>query len=62
MDVIRIPVLKLGNGYFKAILLNGQETVFAGDERELVGRLKFRTGLLGVHARQVVERALDVRR
>jgi hypothetical protein len=60
MDALRIPVLKLGGGYLKAILLNGQETVFGRDEKELVGRLKFRTGLLRVHAHQIVEQALDV--
>ncbi len=35
MDALRIPVLKIGGGYLKAILLNGQETVFGGDEKEL---------------------------
>jgi hypothetical protein len=61
MHALRIPVLKIGGGYLKAILLNGQETVFGRDEKD-VGRLKFRAGLLGVHAHQVVEQALDIRR
>ncbi len=62
MRALRIPVLKIGGGYLKAILLNGQETVLGRDEKELVGRLKFRTAVLGVHAHQIVEQALDIRR
>ena len=59
MDALRIPVLKIGGGYLKAILLNGEETVFGRDEKELVGRLKFRTALAGVHSHRI-EQALDV--
>jgi hypothetical protein len=62
MDALRIPVVKIDGGYLKAILLNGQEIVFGRDEKELIGRLKFRTGMLGAHAHQVVEQALDIRR
>jgi hypothetical protein len=40
MDALRIPVLKIGGGYLEAILLNGQETVWGRDEKELAGRLK----------------------
>ena len=53
MDVFRIPVLKIGGGYLKAILLNGQETVFGCDMKELLGRLKFRAGLLGVQPHRI---------
>jgi hypothetical protein len=59
MDALRIPVLKIGGGYLKAILLNGDESVFGRDEKELVGRLKFRTAVLGIHASRI-EQALDV--
>ncbi len=59
MDGLRIPVVKIGGGYLKAILLNGEETVFGRDEKELVGRLKFRTALAGVHS-HLIERALDI--
>jgi hypothetical protein len=40
MDIFRIPVVRIGGGYLKAILLNGQETVWGRDEKELAGRLK----------------------
>jgi hypothetical protein len=62
MDMLRIPVVRIGGGYLKAILVNGQEIVFGRDEKELIGRLKFRTGMLGMHAHQLVEQALDIRR
>jgi hypothetical protein len=57
MREVRIPVLKMG-GYIKALLLNGQETVFGRDERELLGRLKLRTAQLRMHPGW----ALDIRR
>ncbi len=39
MDSLRISVVKIG-GYLKAILLNGQETVWGRDEKELADRVK----------------------
>jgi len=60
MDLLRIPVVKIGGGYLKAILLNGQETIWGRDERELAGRLKRRPEVLGVLPRYI-EQALDVR-
>jgi len=42
MGVLRIPVVKIGSGYLKAILLNGQETVWGRDEKELADGLKGR--------------------
>ena len=42
MDVLRILGVKIGGGYLKAILLNGQEIVSGRDEKELAGRLKRR--------------------
>jgi hypothetical protein len=59
MDGLRVPVVQVGWGYLKAILVNGEEPVFGRDEKELVGRLKFRTALAGVHS-HLIERALDV--
>jgi hypothetical protein len=40
----RIPVVKMGSGYLRAILLNGREAVYGRDLPELIGRLKFRIG------------------
>lgn len=60
MDSLRILVVKMGGGYLKAILMNGQETVFGSDEKELAGRLKRRTDGLRVHSHRV-ELALDIR-
>jgi hypothetical protein len=39
--------------------MNGLETVFGRDEKGLVGRLKFRTGMLGIHA-HLIEQALAI--
>jgi hypothetical protein len=61
MDAVRIPVVKIGGGYLKAILLNGQETVFGCDVKELVGRLRLRTGVVRVPSHQIPQ-ALDIRR
>jgi hypothetical protein len=60
MDVLRIPVVKIGGGYLKAILLNGQETVWGRDERELAGRLKRRPEAVEMQPRYI-EQALDIR-
>ena len=59
MNGLRIPLVKIGGGYLKAILLNGQEAIFGRDEKELVGRLKFRTALAGIHS-HLIERALEI--
>jgi hypothetical protein len=37
---LRIPVVRMGGGYLKAILQGREETVFGRDEDHLVGRLK----------------------
>jgi hypothetical protein len=60
LSAVRIPVVKMGGGYLKAILLNGQETVFGRDEKELAGRLKLRTDGYRVHP-QRIELAMDTR-
>jgi len=61
MRSFRIPVVKIGGGYLKAILLNGQETVFGRDLQELIGGLKFRTGAGVVRVLpQNIAQALDV--
>lgn len=39
---LTIHVVKMGGGYLKAIVPDHQETIFGRDERELLGRLKFR--------------------
>ena len=57
---LRIPVLKMGGGYLRAILRNGRETVFGRDERELIGRLKRRPEVVGVLPRYI-EHALEIR-
>jgi hypothetical protein len=59
MDALRIPVVKIGGGYLRALLLNGQETVFGCNERELIGRLKLRTRELRLNP-QRLDLALDV--
>jgi hypothetical protein len=59
MDALRIPVVKMG-GYLKAILPSGQETVFGRDEKELVGRLRFRAAVLGVHPERIILPALAI--
>lgn len=49
----------MGNGFLKAILLDGRETVFGRDVYELLGRLKSRPGVLRVlpkHVEQALER------
>ena len=51
--------MKICGGYLKAILLNGQEAIFGRDAKELVGRLKFRTALAGIHS-HLIERALEI--
>ncbi len=61
MNPLRIMVMKMGGGYFKAILLNGEETVFGRDLKELIGRLKTRPQVLPVHPRYIGS-ALDIRR
>jgi hypothetical protein len=58
MRGLRILAVKMGGGYVRALLLNGQETVFGRDERELLGRLKVRTKELRMHP----DWALDIRR
>jgi hypothetical protein len=58
----RIPVLRIGGGYLKAILPGGQQSVFGADWRELVGRLKLLPrGVLGVEPHRI-EQMLDLRR
>jgi hypothetical protein len=59
MDTFRIPVVKIGGGYPKAILPKGQETVWGRDEKELAGRLKGRTDVSHVHPR-LIEQALNL--
>jgi hypothetical protein len=62
MSSFRIYVKKIGSGFFKGILdLGGrQETVFGGDEEEVLCRLKRRAALLRVPPEDV-ERALEFR-
>ena len=43
--VLRVPVTRMGGGYIKALLPEG-ETVFGIDEREVAERLKVRTHVL----------------
>jgi hypothetical protein len=59
MDELRIPVVKMGGGYVKAILSNGEETVFGRDLGDLIGRLKLRAQLLPVPPKYVAE-VLDI--
>lgn len=40
--VHKVPVVKMGGGYIKAILNNGAETVFGRDEKEIAERMKVR--------------------
>jgi hypothetical protein len=61
MDASRVLVVKMGGGYFKAILLNGEETVFGRDLGELIGRLKLRAQLLPVPPKYVAW-ALEIHR
>jgi hypothetical protein len=42
MNLLRIVVVKISGGSFKAILPDGQETIIGRDEKELLGRLKRR--------------------
>jgi hypothetical protein len=42
MHEFRTLVVRMGGGYLKAILPDGQETIFGRDEKELVGGLKRR--------------------
>ena len=44
--IFRVPVIKTGGGYLKAILNNGEETIFGRDEVELAARLRVRTHVL----------------
>jgi hypothetical protein len=55
---LTIPVVKMGGGYLRALLLNEQETVFGSNLRELIGRLKLRTRELRLRP----DWALDIRR
>jgi hypothetical protein len=57
----KIPVVKMGGGYLKAILLNGHETVFGCGVKELIGRLKMRAGVLPVRPERI-EQSLEIRR
>jgi hypothetical protein len=61
MDVPRILVGKMDGGYVKAIVMNGEETIFGRDVGELIGRLKLRAQLLPMPPRYVAQ-ALDIRR
>jgi hypothetical protein len=56
----RILVLKMGGGFFKAILDNGRQTVFGRDIGELIGRLRTQAQLLPVHPKYVAE-VLEIR-
>jgi hypothetical protein len=57
-DASGIPVVNMGGGYLKAILLDGR-TVFGRDWWELVGRLKLLPpGVVGVPP-QLIEQALE---
>lgn len=38
----KVPVVRMGGGFIKAVLNNGAETVFGRDEREIAERLKVR--------------------
>jgi hypothetical protein len=42
MDVFKIPVAQKASSHLKAVLLNGQETVWSRDEKELAGKPKRR--------------------
>ena len=59
MGALRIPVVKIGGGYLKAILRNGQECVFGRDEKELEGEAEASRGRVA-RASQRSELALDV--
>jgi hypothetical protein len=59
MDGLKIPVVETGGGYLKAILLNGQETIWGRAGKKLAGRLKRRPAVLGVHP-MYLEQALDI--
>jgi hypothetical protein len=62
MGSLKILVLRMGGGYWRAILLNGQETVFGRDLEELIGRLKHRPSALPVPAQYVGEALHIIRR
>ncbi len=59
MDVLRIPVVRIGGGYLKAILLNGKETVCGRDLQKLAGRLKRLPDVSRMFPRRI-EQALDL--
>jgi hypothetical protein len=42
MTIHKIPVVKMGGGFLKAILNHGTETVFGRDAKEIAERLKVR--------------------
>lgn len=60
MNVPKISVIKIGCSCLKAILLNGQETIWGRDEKEPAGRLKRRLEGVAVQPRYI-EQALDIR-
>jgi hypothetical protein len=59
MSAFKILVVRMGGGYLKAILLDGQETVWGRDEQELAGRLKRRPDVSRMLPRRI-EQALDL--
>ena len=44
--IFRVSEVRMGGGYSKAVLLDGQETVFGADAKELAERLKIRLHVL----------------
>jgi hypothetical protein len=42
MKIFRVPVVRLGGGFEKAVLMDGQETVFGKTSEEIAERLKVR--------------------
>jgi hypothetical protein len=59
MDGLRILVVRMGGGYLKAILLNGEETVWGRGLQELAGRLKRLLDVSRMLPRRI-EQALDL--
>lgn len=59
MPGLRILVVRMGGGYWRAILRDGEEVVFGADLHELIGRLKTRASVIPVPSKYVGE-ALEI--
>jgi hypothetical protein len=62
MSPHKILVVRMGGGYWRAILRFGEEVVFGADLGELIGRLKTRASVLPVPPKYVGEALEIIRR